>query len=168
MEFATGASSAEMYFVLACFGFVALLFSQNRKAMFIAVILATVSIPVLKNTLNEDRPCIGWASCPDDAGMPSGHSTLAFIFAAGSLGSPAFWFFFPASILVGFSRTYWGAHSLSQVAAGAGLGIALFFISQELLIFLGEVKRQRTHWKVKRFVKMKRLAARRKQVKKHG
>lgn len=159
MSLAAGASSADLYLVLACLGFAALIFCHNRKAIFLALLLATVSVPLLKNAINEDRPCDGLLSCPDDSGMPSGHSAFAFIFAAGSLGSPAFWFFFPAALIVGFSREYWGAHSLAQVASGAGLGVALFFISEELLIYFGAIKR-RTHWRVKRFVKKRVLAMR--------
>lgn len=159
MSLAAGASGADLYLVLACLGFAALIFCHNRKAIFLALLLATVSVPLLKNAINEDRPCDGLLSCPDDSGMPSGHSAFAFIFAAGSLGSPAFWFFFPAALLVGFSREYWGAHSMAQVAAGAGLGVALFFISEELLIYFGAIRR-RTHWRVKRFVKKRVLAMR--------
>jgi len=159
MSLAAGASSADLYLVLACLGFAALLFCHNRKAIFLALLLATPTIPLLKNAINEDRPCNGLLTCPDDSGMPSGHSAIAFIFAAGSLGSPSFWFFFPAALVVGFSREYWGAHSLAQVASGAGLGVALFFISEELLIYFGAIKR-RTHWKVKRFVKKRILQMR--------
>ena len=160
MSLAAGASSADLYIVLACLGFAALLFCHNRKAILLALLLATVSVPLLKDAINEDRPCAGLLSCPDDSGMPSGHAAFAFIFAAGSLGSPAFWFFFPAALIVGFSREYWGAHTMAQVASGAGLGVALFFISEELLIFFG-ASRRRTHWRVKRFVR-KRMLARRK------
>jgi membrane-associated phospholipid phosphatase len=159
MSLAAGASSADLYVVLACLGFAALLFCHNRKAIFLALLLATVSVPLLKNAINEDRPCVGLLSCPGDSGMPSGHATFAFIFAAGSLGSPAFWFFFPAALIVGFSREYWGAHSMAQVASGAGLGVALFFISKKLLIFFG-ASRRRTHWRVKRFVRKRILAMR--------
>ena len=159
MSLAAVASGADLYIVLALLGFSALLFCHNRKAIFLALLLATVSVSLLKNAINEDRPCVGLLSCPDDSGMPSGHSTFAFIFAAGSLGSSAFWFFFPAALIVGFSREYCGAHSMAQVASGAGLGVALFFISEELLIYFGATKR-RTHWRVKRFVKKRVLQMR--------
>jgi len=159
MSLIAGASSADLYLVLACLGFAALLFCHNRKAILLALLLATPTIPLLKNAINEDRPCDGWLSCPGDPGMPSGHSAIAFIFAAGSLGAPAFWFFFPAALVVSLSRIYWGAHSMAQVAAGAGLGVALFFISEEILIYFGAIKR-RTHWKIKRFVKKRVLALR--------
>jgi len=159
MSLVAGASSADLYLVLACIGFAALIFCRNRKAIFLALLLASVSVPLLKNAISEERPCDGWLSCPQDAGMPSGHSAFAFIFAAGSLGSPAFWFFFPAALIIGFSREYWGAHSMAQVVAGAGLGVALFFISEELLIYFGQEKK-RVHWRVKRFVKKRVLQLR--------
>jgi membrane-associated phospholipid phosphatase len=159
MPLAAGASSADLYLVIACLGCAALLFCSNRKAILLALLLASVSVPVLKNAVNEDRPCDGLLSCPGDPGMPSGHATFAFIFAAGSLGSPAFWFFFPAALVVSLSREYWGAHSMAQIAAGAGLGVALFFISEEILIYFGAIRR-RTHWRVKRFVRRRALAVR--------
>ena len=158
----TGASDIELYFILAAFGCIAIFFSRNRKAILIALILATVAVPVVKDMVNADRPCNGMLSCPGDPGMPSGHATYAFIFAAGSLGSPAFWFFFPAAIIVGMSRVAWGDHSMAQVAAGAGLGVALFFVSKELLVFFGG-RREKVHWKIKRFVKKRALSRRRRQ-----
>ena len=161
MPYANGASGAEFYFVLAAIGIVAYCFCRNRKAMLLAVMLAIVAVPLLKSVMGEDRPCSGLLACPDDSGMPSGHTAFAFIFAAGSLGSPVFWFFFPAAALIAGSRLYLGAHTMAQVASGAGLGVALFFISKEILVAIGHAKRGRVHWRVKRFVRRRRLALRR-------
>lgn len=155
MSVGVGAASSELYFVLAMLGVAAMLFTKNRKAMALALAIALIAVPVLKSTMGEERPCFGILSCPLDNGMPSGHATVAFIFAAGSLGSPAFWFFYPAAILVSLSRVIWGAHTIMQIATGAAFGVALFFCSKQLLQALGEIRGERIHWRAKRFVKRK-------------
>lgn len=63
-------------------------------------------------------------------GMPSGHAQLtSTVWAALALQVRKGWFWVGAGVIafmVGFSRIYLGAHSPIQVAAGWGLGIAVF------------------------------------------
>ena len=105
--------------LLAMLDLVALLFCRDKRAIILALLATSVAVPLLKDVFLEDRPCSGAINCPPDAGLPSGHTAMAFVFAAGSLGSPAFWFLFPSSLLVAYTRVRFGVHSIEQVAAGA-------------------------------------------------
>lgn len=66
--------------------------------------------------------------------FPSGHTTLAFVSAAAlshSLGK-GHWLFYGAAILVGLERVAESAHYVSDVVAGALLGIVAFKLALKL------------------------------------
>ena len=157
MTIGLGAISSELYLLAVLLGVVAFAFVNHRRAIIFACVIALFFVPILKNAINEDRPCAQFLYCEADKGMPSGHSTFSYIFAAGSMGSPAFWFFFPAAILVSVSRVTWEFHTIEQVVAGAGLGTALFFISKAILVYAGHISEEKVHWRVKRYVKRRIL-----------
>ncbi len=157
MAVGLGAISGELYILVAMLGVVAFAFSNNKRAIAFACIIALFFVPILKNAINEDRPCAQFLYCEADKGMPSGHATFAYIFAAGSMGSPAFFFFLPAAILVSISRVVWEFHTIEQVVAGAGLGTALFFVSKAILLYAGHISADKVHWRVKRYVKRRML-----------
>lgn len=116
-------------FVFLAFIVISVFTVKNRSALLIALLFAVIAGPLLKDYYNQERPCVdgtGLAPCPYDAGLPSMHAMAATVFAVASLGTPAFLFFAPAAVLVGYSRIYLNVHSPEQVAAGLALGIALF------------------------------------------
>jgi membrane-associated phospholipid phosphatase len=157
MPVATASSGNELYVLAAMLSVVAFVFVKNRRAILLACIFAAFLVPTLKDAFDEGRPCGGLLTCPEDKGMPSGHATWVFIFAAGSLGSPVFWFFYAVALLVSLSRVVWGVHTMAQVAAGAGLGTALYFSSKAIFKSLGALRRERIHWRAKRFLHKKAM-----------
>lgn len=109
-----------------------LLTFKRRIALLIAIVLVLAVTPYLKSVYAQERPCVAQQSlfeCPGDYGFPSGHATVATVFAAASLGSTAFFFFAPLAAIVSYSRVYAGVHSLEQVAAGVALGLALYALA---------------------------------------
>ncbi len=109
--------------------------AENKIPLLLAILLSVTMVPVLKAALNEQRPCNGNGACPPDAGFPSGHSSIAAIFAAASLGSVSFYAFFPIGILIAASRITSGVHTLQQVAGGIATGMVLFFLSKAVADF---------------------------------
>lgn len=121
----------EFYAVFVFFAlFVISIFTvRKRSALMLALVLAAVSGPLLKEYYNQDRPCVdgpGGIPCPNTTGLPSLHAMASTIFAIASIGTPAFLFFAPAAAVISLSRIYLNVHSPEQVAAGMALGIALF------------------------------------------
>ena len=127
-------SAIEYYAIFVFFGLFAIsVFTvKNRPALLIALLLAAVAGPALKVFFAQDRPCVDGAAliiCPYDAGLPSTHALISTVFAIASLGTPAFLFFAPAALVIGYSRIYLNVHSPEQVAAGFALGIAIYSLA---------------------------------------
>jgi membrane-associated phospholipid phosphatase len=104
---------------------------EKRLPLTAALILAVVSVAILKPLFLDPRPCAlsGFetkVSCPSSFGMPSAHTLLASVFAVASVGSEVFFFFGPIALLVGLSRVYLGVHSVAQAGAGLALAFVLF------------------------------------------
>ncbi|MFA6049104.1 MAG: phosphatase PAP2 family protein [Candidatus Micrarchaeia archaeon] len=120
------------YLILVAFTILALLFikAENKLPLLLALFLSVTMIPVLKAAYNEPRPCSGLDSCPPDAGFPSGHSSLAAIYAVAGLGTLSFYFFLPAGIAIAVSRVASNEHTWPQVAGGVATGLILFFVSK--------------------------------------
>jgi undecaprenyl-diphosphatase len=123
-------------------GAVILLFGGSRRffamgAMAVAGGASTLLFLKLKKLTGRKRPCHiephCWATLlpPDQFSFPSGHTITAFAVAlAISMFYPslAIGVFFCA-ISIGVSRIVLGMHFLSDVLAGAALGLALGYLS---------------------------------------
>ena len=70
-----------------------------------------------------------------NAAFPSGHATLAFATAAALawLVPRARWVFFAVAGMLAFERVAEGAHYLSDVVAGAGLGVLSWWLASLLI-----------------------------------
>jgi membrane-associated phospholipid phosphatase len=105
-------------------------------ALTAAVGLGAVGSTMLKLVSERPRPSDGLLDLTTFS-FPSGHTTWAAAFAATlALGLPRVWTTIAASGWIAFmawSRTYLGVHWLSDVAAGALLGISLALIVDGVL-----------------------------------
>jgi membrane-associated phospholipid phosphatase len=105
-------------------------------ALTAAVGLGAVGSTMLKVVSERPRPSGGLLDLTTFS-FPSGHTTWAAAFAATlALGLPRVWTMIAASGWIAFmawSRTYLGVHWLSDVAAGALLGISLALIVDGVL-----------------------------------
>ena len=123
-------------FVFLALGVIAAFTVNKRSALLIALVLAAVSGPLLKEYYVQDRPCVDGPDgslCPATTGLPSIHALTATIFAVASLGTPSLLFFAPVAAVIALSRIYLNFHSPEQVAAGMALGIALFSFAEGIL-----------------------------------
>lgn len=122
-----------------------------------ALIVAGGLALLLKSAIQIPRPCVEanallkLASCPMDFAFPSGHTAFAFVFAAASLGTRFFPLFLILSMLIGLSRVYLGVHSINDVAAGAAMGLATYFVVEGWLRrivpgLISERERAREAW----------------------
>jgi undecaprenyl-diphosphatase len=94
--------------------------------------LSHAAVQVLKRTVVRARPCdpngqsLALVNLPDPFSFPSGHTAAAvsvaatLTFAEPLLGPVLL----PLAALVGYSRVYLRVHYLSDVLAGAGVGLA--------------------------------------------
>ncbi len=102
------------------------------RAALLANTLSHVAVQVIKRTVARRRPCDGYGvplalvDVPDPFSFPSGHSAASTAVATSlSLGHP--WLAplaLPLAALVCASRVRLGAHHLTDVVAGAALGLA--------------------------------------------
>jgi len=132
------------------FGILILLFGgpERFQALGVAVLAVAAGIAVflkLKRSFGRKRPCALQPHCwakllpPDQFSFPSGHTIPAFA-VAGSLVA-----FYPAmgiglffcALSVAISRILLGMHFLSDVLAGAaiGLGLAYATVAFSTLVF---------------------------------
>lgn len=121
----------EFYAVFVFFALfaISIFTARKRSALLLALVLAAVSGPLLKEYYQQERPCVdgpGGIPCPQTTGLPSLHAMASTVFAIASIGTPAFLFFAPAAAIISLSRIYLNVHSPEQVAAGMAVGIALF------------------------------------------
>lgn len=119
-----------------------LIFRRWRSAIRLAaaVALGAVASTAIKLVSARPRPGGGIAHLTSFS-FPSGHTTWAAAFAAALvLGIPRLWTIILGSGWIAFmawSRTYLGVHWLSDVFAGALLGISLALIVDGLLTRCG-------------------------------
>ncbi len=109
--------------LMALFG---LYFFRHKKIFLAALLFSAVVAQAAKPLYDEPRPCAGAPSCPESTGFPSVHAAAAGVFAIASIGSPAFVFAAPFSVLLAYSRVYADVHSVEQVFAGYALGLMVY------------------------------------------
>ena len=117
-------------------GFALLPFGGATTRLGLTVLLANAlshaAVQVLKRTVVRARPCdphgrsLALVDLPDPFSFPSGHTAAAVSVAttltlAQPLLAPVL---VPLAGLVGYSRVHLRVHYLSDVLAGAGLGLA--------------------------------------------
>ncbi len=109
--------------VLGAFALLAFAAMRNRRAglrVVLSLLLATLAASVLKNLISRQRP--GDAAADS---FPSGHTLSSTALAAAltirlrSRGAPLL----GIAALIGFSRIFRTSHYLSDVLAGAGIGL---------------------------------------------
>ncbi len=144
----------EQYYpaVLALIAGLALVWSRKRKTLLFAILLAFALTEVAKGFYAQPRPCqldtsLIKAGCDADFGFPSGHASTIFALLPGILTASVFPVFLLFALFILFTRLYYGAHSLMQVAGGAALGLACFYAADWLLHRLGwgEDEKEITH-----------------------
>jgi undecaprenyl-diphosphatase len=103
--------------------------------------LSHAAVQVLKRTVVRARPCDGRGrllallDLPDPFSFPSGHTAAASAVAASvALAEPALTpLVVPLAGLVGYSRVRLRVHHVSDVLAGAALGLAGAIVATRLL-----------------------------------
>ncbi|HVB34243.1 MAG TPA: phosphatase PAP2 family protein [Patescibacteria group bacterium] len=99
---------------------------------------------VLKHTSRRKRPCEIMPHCwatiapPDRYSFPSGHTIVAFsvVLSIGSFYPDWLLALLAAALLIAASRIILGMHFLSDVVAGAAIGLALGHLSVHFSHFL--------------------------------
>jgi undecaprenyl-diphosphatase len=107
----------------------------------LANVLSHAAVQVLKRTVVRARPCdvggrpLALVDLPDPFSFPSGHTAAATSVAASvALAQPETApFLLPLAALVGYSRIRLRVHHLSDVLAGAALGLAGAIAATRLL-----------------------------------
>ncbi len=133
------AHSGDSWFWLLGLGLVWLLGSSTARAwslaMAAAIALLAVVVLALKQIIRRPRPEGEWGQiyrATDPHSFPSGHAARAFLLAVLTLGwgpawlAPILWIWAP---LVGVARVALGVHFLSDIAAGATIGIGVGLIA---------------------------------------
>jgi len=110
-------------------------------AVLFANTVSHAAVQILKRTVVRTRPCdalgrsLALVDLPDPFSFPSGHTAAAVSVAATlSLAQPLLApILLPVAALVGYSRVRLRVHYLSDVLAGAGLGLAGAIAAAQLL-----------------------------------
>jgi membrane-associated phospholipid phosphatase len=75
----------------------------------------------------DERPCSGDFLCPFDSGVVSGHTLTSMLFALAFYNRKEFIIFLALSLLVAYSRVFFGFHDLMQVARSFGISILAYY-----------------------------------------
>lgn len=111
---------------------------------------------VIKWIFMRDRPYIRRhieaLSCPQDYSFPSGHAALSFASALifAHFDPKRRWIYFATAAIISYSRIFLYCHYLSDVVAGAVLGLA---VSWFFLLFDKNKKKQGLHRSKARSIK---------------
>lgn len=102
------------------------------STLLIAFSIEVPSYLILKNTLRRQRPHQRLNICPiitasDKFSFPSGHTAGAFLFATviAWYSPDAVWMVFSWALAIGLSRVALGVHYLTDIVAGALLGVGI-------------------------------------------
>jgi len=82
---------------------------------------------LIKLTLFDERPCSGDFLCPFDSGIISGHALTSMMFALSFYNRKEFILFFLISLLVSYSRIFFGFHDLAQVARSLAIAVLAYY-----------------------------------------
>lgn len=110
---------------------------------FIFIVVLAILVLLIKFSIRRKRPEGEWGAIyrnTDPHSFPSGHAARAFLIAVIALTLGPVWVAVVLSIwapLVTFSRVLMGVHYLSDVLAGAILGILVALIGLQFLPALG-------------------------------
>lgn len=105
----------------------------------IVIFLTFLTDVTLKEIVKRPRPCqvktkvymnLSPVSCPADFSFPSGHTMTAFAAAVvfTYFQRKRKWLFFTVAVLISYSRIYLGVHYLSDVLAGAIIGLFIAIV----------------------------------------
>lgn len=125
---------------------------ETGRSLFIGLIAAGISVQVIKHLIGRARPritdtllLIGPTLKKGYDSFPSGHTTMAFCFAAILSGHlPKYRvLFYLFAVIVGLERIEDGAHFPSDALAGAILGFIVGKLSLEIKLFTAQSQVQR-------------------------
>ncbi|EAS43554.1 phosphatase PAP2 family protein [Photobacterium profundum] len=109
--------------------------THGGQVLGIGLLTFTLELPMyllLKNIFKRDRPSElpSFIRPPDKYSLPSGHTAAAFIMASliSSYYPEWAWIVWPWAIMIGLSRVLLGVHFISDIIAGALLGVVCFDI----------------------------------------
>jgi undecaprenyl-diphosphatase len=118
------------------------LWKLRATIMLAGILLTALIVFAIKFSVRRRRPAGEWGAIyrkTDPHSFPSGHSTRALMLAVIAVGLGPPWFGLALAIwapLVVLARVAMGVHYLSDVLAGAVLGIAIGFIILRLATLL--------------------------------
>jgi undecaprenyl-diphosphatase len=121
------------------------IFGQSERPVGVALLAASgvtqIAVQALKRLVGRRRPCdragrpLARISVPDPFSFPSGHSATATALAS-TLAFAYPWItpmVLPAAVLVAVSRVSLGAHHVTDVVAGAAIGVGSALIVRSML-----------------------------------
>lgn len=112
---------------------IALLAVRKKSVLLVALVLALLLTPLVKDYYEELRPCTGSDGCPPGYGFPSQHAAIAFVLAAASWGELPHLVLMPIALVISWSRLYLGVHYYQQVAGGIAFGVLLVAVAEALV-----------------------------------
>jgi len=129
------AHSGDSWFWMAGLGIIWLVAShawhRNAAILAVSIVFQAVFVLSIKFSIKRSRPPGEWGAIyrnTDPHSFPSGHATRAFMLALMALALGPTWFGVIVLVwapLVSLARVYVGVHYLSDVLAGALLGLLI-------------------------------------------
>lgn len=113
---------------------------QGGQVVTLGLLAFSLELPVyllLKNMFKRSRPreLPSFIKPSDKYSLPSGHTAAAFVMASlvTTFYPAVAWIVWPWAVLVGLSRVLLGVHFISDIVAGAVLGLICFDVVQGAL-----------------------------------
>jgi undecaprenyl-diphosphatase len=137
------AHSGDSWFWLAGLGLVWWLgpdaWQKRAAVMLVSTLVLAVIVMTIKFTVRRQRPAGEWGNIyrrTDPHSFPSGHAARAVLLAVLALGMGPIWFGLLLLLwapLVVLARVAMGVHYLSDVLAGATIGVVFGFLALSVL-----------------------------------